>query len=74
MYIVNMNEELKIVKRNSYLDGGTKVFLFSDGLLAYQDFRLGASTSGKFYDSYPGGILSNEMILSESHLKLINEL
>ncbi len=45
--------KIKLRYKDSYLDGGTKVYVGSDGKSYYEDYRLQTKTKGALYDKDP---------------------
>lgn len=45
--------KIKLRYETSARDGGTKVYVGSDGKSYYEDHRLTTKTKGSLYDTYP---------------------
>ena len=65
--------KIYITKKDSFLDGGTHKYSFSDGMVIYEDHRLFSQTDGKYYFEYPSEKQRPLEKLSDKYEKLIKE-
>ena len=48
----DMNK-IKLTYKATYIDGGTNLYIGSDGKSYYEDYRLQTKTKGALYNDYP---------------------